>query len=95
MLLLMNEFLNPSCISFHNAHSHNESIYLHILNLMWLSLGNRQRYKVIDYLAKANPSKIQETYKYLHSGEGGRWISMDFDGFVMELYAIVVDSGGF
>ena len=25
---------------------------------MWLSLGNRPRYKVIDYLAKANPSTI-------------------------------------
>ena len=40
------------------THFHNEFMYLYELNFMWLSLWNLQRYKVIDYLAKANPSTI-------------------------------------
>ena len=44
-------------------------MYLYESNFMWLSLCNLQRYKVIDYLAKANPSTIIHILNFM-------WLSL-------------------
>jgi len=62
------------------THFYNEFMYLYELNFMWLSLCNLQRYKVIDYLAKANPSTIIHilNFMWLNLGNRQRYKVIDY-----------------